>query len=137
MNIAPIEEREETHDLPGLGAIKVVWLIRTVLRGGYADTPEQSENLVMHFFGIDDPKFEEVMLDAYDLGRLGDVGRSLERSYTEEFHAYDAIIYGIDPCYAEIYKNMFIDGLKLALQKHIDQKPEKKDYGDGFQVLDE
>ena len=136
MNIEPVEEREEMHDLPGLGPVKVVWLVRTIMKGGYGETPEQIENLIIHFF-VTDPRFSEVMLDAYGLSGIGDSGRSLERSYTEEFEAHDAIIYNIDPCFAETYKNMFIEGIKRVLRKRKDDTPAKKEYGDGFQVLSE
>lgn len=151
MNITPVEENNETLEAPIIGSIPITWLTRSILKG-LPGHEEQVDNLIIHFFEVKHDNFINVLVEAWELSGLASQGIPMERSYTEEFKAYDAILGGIDPCYAVSFKDMFLEGVKRSLfeeQEMLKNKPpepeeeendddeddEDADPDDGFQVL--
>ncbi len=114
------EVTEEQVEFPGLGVFKVEWLVRDVL-----SIDEVSNNLILHIYHVPDPNFPVKMQDAWKKSGLADQGISLETSYTKEFEGYpidafDAILYGIDPCFAESYKTKFVKALQEICKESFD-----------------
>ncbi len=116
------EVTTEQIDFPGLGVFKVEWLVRDVL-----SLNEVSNNLILHLYHVPDPHFPAKMQDAWRKSGLAEMGISIETSYTKEFEGYpidafDAILYGIDPCFAEDYKSRFIKALKEICEEASDER---------------
>lgn len=149
MNITPIKENEETLEAPIIGSIPITWLTRSILKG-LPGNEEQVDNLIIHFFEVKHPDFIHVLVEAWELSGLADQGIPMERSYTEEFKAYDAILGGVDPCYAVSFKDMFLAGIRRSLfeeeerlknkppepEEEEDEDDEDSEPDDGFQVLE-
>ncbi len=105
------EVNVETLMLHGLGEHKVEWLIRSVDK--YGPTVELKHNVVIHIYHVADHEFLDKMKIAWETSGLANQGIALERSYTDrlgdfEIDAYDAILYDIDPCFAESYKDTYL-----------------------------
>ena len=105
------EVHVETLNLHGLGEHKIEWLIRSVDK--YGATIELKHNLIIHIYHVADYEFLEKLKAAWEASGLANQGIALERSYTDrigdfEIDAYDAILYDIDPCFAESYKDTYL-----------------------------
>ena len=148
MNISPVEEKEEIVDMPIVGPTKVKWIVRSIMRG-LPGHEEEVHNLVFHFFHVKHPDFMTVLKEAWELSGIAQQGIAMERSYTEEFDAYDAILKGVDPCYELSFKQLLMEGVRHSLynqqlaeeaaQKEAaeeeDEDEEDSEPQDGFQVL--
>jgi hypothetical protein len=148
MNISPVEEKEEIVDMPIVGPTKVKWAVRAVLKGTPGNE-EEIHNLIFHFFHVKHPDFLTVLREAWELSGIAQQGIAMERSYTEEFDAYDAILKGVDPCYEFSFKQLLIEGVRHSLynqqqaeeaakqkeEEEEDASEEDDEPQDGFQVL--
>lgn len=114
------EVHTEQIELPGLGILKLEWLVRDILR-----LDEITNNLIMHIYHVRDDGFMDKVRAAWESSGIANLGIAIEMSYTDQFEgfpidAFDVILYAIDPCMARSYKSMFVSALQTTYQEIID-----------------